>query len=258
MRTICLDVGERRIGVAVSDPLDFTAQGVETIFTKGAQRDAARVRELCAQYETTHILCGLPLNMDGSEGFQAQRVKALAALLTEMGFEVRYQDERLTTRLATGVLLEADVRRSKRKEVVDKLAATYILQSFLDAGGWKEAVLPGKDDKKRFQSEVWHMTENNEWNQDMEIDPENLVELVDDEGNTVHFEHLMSLEHKGKVYICLAPAEPMEDVEDDELVIMRIEQDEEGNDYYTTIESEAELNEVFEKYCELAEADEEE
>ncbi len=211
MRTICLDVGERRIGVAVSDPLDFTAQGVETIFTKGAQRDAARVRELCAQYETTHILCGLPLNMDGSEGFQAQRVKALAALLTEMGFEVRYQDERLTTRLATGVLLEADVRRSKRKEVVDKLAATYILQSFLDAGGWKD-VPAGNGHKKVFQSEVWHMREQDFNEQDMELDPENIVELVDDEGNEVRFEHLMTLEHKGNVYICLAPAEPMEDV----------------------------------------------
>ena len=258
MRVICLDIGEKRIGVAVSDPLDITAQGVETIWVKGTERDVQRVKELCAQYDTTHILCGLPLNMDGSEGFQAQRVKELANRLAELGYEIRYQDERLTTKLATSVLLEADVRRSRRKDVVDKLAATYILQSFLDADGWKEAVLPGKDDKKRFQSEVWHMTENNEWNQDMGIDPENLVELVDDEGNTVHFEHLMSLEHKGKVYICLAPAEPMEDVEDDELVIMRIEQDEEGNDYYTTIESEAELNEVFEKYCELAEADEEE
>ena len=175
--------------------------------------------------------------MDGSEGFQAQRVKALAALLTEMGFEVRYQDERLTTRLATGVLLEADVRRSKRKKVVDKLAATYILQSFLDAGGWKD-VPAGNGHKKVFQSEVWHMREQDFNEQDMELDPENIVELVDDEGNEVRFEHLMTLEHKGNVYICLAPAEPMEDVAEDELVIMRIQQDEEGNDFYATIESE--------------------
>lgn len=257
MRTLCLDVGEKRIGVAVSDPLSLTAQGVETIFTKGAQRDAERVRALCAQYETNHILCGLPLNMDGSEGFQAQRVKVLAELLEGMGFEVRYQDERLTTRLATSVLLEADVRRSRRKEVVDKLAATYILQSFLDAGGWKDASA-GNEHKKVFQSEVWHMNERDFNEQDMEFDPENIVDLVDDEGNEVRFEHLMTLEHKGGVYICLAPAEPMEDVAEDELVIMRILQDADGNDFYSTIESEAELNEVFEKYLEIAEADEEE
>lgn len=257
MRTLCLDVGERRIGVAVSDPLDLTAQGVETIFTKGLKRDAERVRELCAQYETRHILCGLPLNMDGSAGFQAERVKTMAQCLTDMGFEVRFQDERLTTKLAVGILLEADVRRSRRKEVVDKLAATYILQSFLDAGGWKDVPV-GNEHKKCFQSEVWHMSDKEFNDQDMEFDAENIVELVDDEGNEVRFEHLMTLEHKGGVYICLAPAEPMEDVAEDELVIMRIQQDADGNDFYSTIESEAELNEVFEKYLEIAEADDEE
>jgi len=256
MRTICLDVGERRIGVAVSDLLDLTAQGVETIFTKGTQKDAERVAELCRQYETTHILCGLPLNMDGSEGFQAQRVRVLADVLAGMGYEIRYQDERLTTKMATSVLLQADVRRSKRKQVVDKLAATYILQSFLDAGGWKDPVCSGNGNKKVFQSEVWYMSENN--NFDMELDQENIVELVDDEGNEVRFEHLMSLEHEGKIYICLVPVEPMDDVAEDELVIMRILTDEEGNDYYSTIETEEELNAVFEKYLEIAEADDEE
>ncbi len=254
MRVICLDVGERRIGVAVSDPLDLTAQGVETIFCSGLQNDVARVDELCRQYETNRILCGLPLNMNGSEGFQAARVRKMADTLLEHGYEVRFQDERLTTKLATDVLLQADVRRSRRKQVVDKLAATYILQSFLDSGGWKEETRSKDGIKKLFQSEVWHMNEEFN-NQDMEMDAENIVELVDDEGNDVRFEHLMTLEHNGGIYICLAPAEPMEDVEDDELVIMRIIQDEDGNDVYTTIESEEELNAVFEKYLEIAEAD---
>ena len=255
MRVICLDVGERRIGVAVSDPLDLTAQGVETIWTRGDQNDAARVAELCREFETTHILCGLPLNMDGSEGFQAKRVREVAALLTGMGFELRFHDERLTTKLATSVLLEADVKRSKRKDVVDKLAATYILQSFLDAGGWKDPDRGGKR-IQFFQSEVWHMNDN-EKNMDMEVEQENIVQLVDDEGNEVEFEHLMTLEHNGNVYICLAPLEEMEDVAEDELVIMKILQDEEGNDYYASITNEAELNEVFEKYLEIAEADDE-
>lgn len=257
MRVICLDIGERRIGVAVSDPLDITAQGVETIWTKGNEKDAARIQEICRQYDTCHILCGLPLNMDGSEGFQAKRVKVLANLLQDMGYEIRFQDERLTTKMATSVLLQADMRRSKRKEVVDKLAATYILQSFLDAGGWKEPST-GNEHKKVFLSEVWHMNEEKMNGQEMDLEQENIVELVDDEGNEVAFEHLMSLEHKGGVYICLAPLEPMEDVAEDELVIMKILQDEEGNDYYSTIESEEELNEVFEKYLEIAEADDEE
>jgi len=245
VRVICLDVGERRIGVAVTDALDLTAQGVETIWCKGVDNDVARVIELCKQYETDRILCGLPKNMDGSEGFQAQRVRAFANKLTEVGFNIRFQDERMTTKLATGVLLEADVRRSKRKDVVDKLAATYILQSFMDAGGWKQ-------DKKIFLGGIYKMNENHE----LDMQREDVIELIDEDGNEVSFEHLMTLEHNGKVYICLAPIEEMEDVAEDELVIMRIETDAEGNDYYATVDNEAELDAVFEKYLEIAEADE--
>ena len=246
MRVICLDVGERRIGVAVTDALDLTAQGVETIWCKGVENDLARVVELCKEYETDRILCGLPRNMDGSEGFQAQRVRAFAERLMAAGFSIRYQDERMTTKLATGVLLEADVRRSKRKDVVDKLAATYILQSFMDAGGWKE------EKKKIFLGGIYKMSENHELN----MQPTDVVVLIDEDGNEVSFEHLMTLEYEGKSYICLAPIEPMEDVEEDELVIMRIETDEEGNDYYATVDTEEELDAVFEKYLEIAEADE--
>ena len=245
MRVICLDVGERRIGVAVTDALDLTAQGVETIWCKGVENDVARVVELCQQYQTDRILCGLPRNMDGSEGFQAQRVRDFAQKLTGVGYNIRFQDERMTTKLATGVLLEADVRRSKRKDVVDKLAATYILQSFMDAGGWKQ-------DKKNFLGGIYKMSENHE----LDMQSENVIELIDEEGNEVSFEHLMTLEHEGKQYICLAPVEPMEDVEEDELVILRIETDEDGNDCYATVETDEELEAVFEKYLEIVEADE--
>ena len=93
-------------------------------------------------------------------------------------------------------------------------------------------------------------------NHELDMEREDIVELVDDEGNEIAFEHLMTLEHNGKAYICLIPAEPMEDVEEDELVILRIETDADGNDFYATIETDEELNEVFEKYLEIAEADE--
>lgn len=93
-------------------------------------------------------------------------------------------------------------------------------------------------------------------NHELDMEREDVIELVDEEGQEVAFEHLMTLEHEGKAYICLVPVEPMEDVEEDELVIMRIETDEEGNDFYATIDDEAELDAVFEKYLEIAEADE--
>ncbi len=250
MRILCLDIGEKRIGVAVSDALDITAQGVETIWSKGFEHDAARIVELCRQYETNHVLCGLPLSMDGTEGFQAKRIRAFADRLTEDGLLIRFQDERLTTKLATSVLLEADMRRSKRKDVVDKLAATYILQSFLDAGGWRDT-----EKRKIYLRGVWRMNEN--MNHDLDMDREDIVELVDEDGNEVRFEHLMTLENGGKSYICLVPVEPMEDVAEDELVILRIETDDEGNDVYATIDDDEELDAAFEKYLEIAEADDE-
>lgn len=246
MRVICLDVGEKRIGVAVSDLLDLTAQGVETIWTRGFERDAERVVALCKQYETDRVLCGLPRNMDGTEGFQAGRVRQFAQRLTEQGLNVRFEDERLTTKLATSLLIEGDVRRQKRRDVVDKLAATYILQSFLDRGGWRDEA------HKNYLRSVYHMSENNH---ELDMEREDIVQLVDEDGNEVNFEHLMTLEHKGRTYICLVPVEPMEDVEEDELVILRIETDEDGNDYYTSIDDDTELDEVFEKYLEIAEAD---
>ena len=249
MRVLCLDIGEKRIGVAVTDPLDLTAQAVETIWTKGFEKDAARVLELCKQYETDRILCGLPLNMDGSEGFQARHARAFADWLAGKGLQIRFQDERLTTRQARNVLLEADVRRGKRKNMIDQLAATYILQSFLDAGGWRE-----DEGHKIYLRGVWHMSENT--NHDLDMEREDIVELVDEDGNAVRFEHLMTLEHKGKPYICLVPVDEMEDVGEDELVILCIETDADGNDVYATVEDDAELDEVFEKYLEIAEADE--
>ena len=250
MRTLCLDVGEKRIGVAVSDPLDLTAQGVETLWTLGHERDAARVLELCRRFGTNRVLCGLPKNMDGSEGFQAQRVRAFAERLAENGLQIRFEDERLTTKLATSVLIQGDVRRERRKDVVDKLAATYILQSFLDKGGWRDEA------HKIYLRGVYHMSENN--NHELDMEREDIVQLVDEDGNEVEFEHLMTLEHNGNAYICLVPVEPMEDVAEDDLVILRIETDDEGNDVYATVEDDAELDAVFEKYLEIAEADEEE
>ena len=251
MRVLCLDIGEKRVGVAVTDPLDLTAQAVETIWTKGFERDAQRVLELCRRYETDRVLCGMPLNMDGSEGFQAERARAFANYLAQKGLNIRFQDERLTTRQARSVLLEADMRRSRRKEVVDQLAATYILQAFMDGGGWREEEPP-----KICLRGVWHMREN--MNPELDMEQDNVVELVDEDGNAVRFEHLMTLEHNGRQYICLVPLDPMEDVSEDELVILRIDTDDEGNDVYATVEDEAELDAAFEKYLEIAEADEEE
>ena len=122
-RWVALDVGDRRIGIAVSDPLGITAQPVETYTRVGYGPDVRHIAQLAQHYETTRILCGLPRNMDGTQGFQAGKVKEFAAKLEEAGLSVAYYDERMTTVLAEDALLEANMRREDRKKKVDMVAA---------------------------------------------------------------------------------------------------------------------------------------
>ena len=172
-RILALDVGERRIGVAVSDLLGITAQGVETIFTEGLELDLKRVGELARRYETDQLLLGLPMRMSGEEGLQAGRVRAFAGRLSEMGLQVRFQDERLTSVSAERVLTDAGVSRKGRKQVIDKMAAVCILQAFLDAGGWREM---GQSNRETGEREVYRLM-------DGYMEEDNIVELIDDEGN---------------------------------------------------------------------------
>ncbi len=134
MRIMGLDVGDRTIGVAVSDALGWTAQGVEVIRRTSLDRDLARLEELTATYEVTAFVVGLPKNMNGTIGPQGEKVLAFVEKLKHnFGFPVTLWDERLTTVAAQKTLIAADVRRDKRKKVVDKMAAAFILQGFLDS-----------------------------------------------------------------------------------------------------------------------------
>jgi putative Holliday junction resolvase len=134
MRTMGLDVGTRTIGVAVSDELGITAQGVTTIRRVGPKKDVAELKRLIADHSVTRIVVGLPLNMDGTEGPRALASRELGDVLaTETGLPIDYQDERLSTVEAQRVLIAADVSRKKRKGVIDQVAASIILQGYLDA-----------------------------------------------------------------------------------------------------------------------------
>ena len=134
-RVLALDVGDKRIGVAVSDPLGITAQGLETYTRTGdTEKDAEHIAELAKKYEPVRLLFGMPRNMDGSYGFQSEKVKEFAqAVLMVWDGEHAFFDERLTTVSAERVLVEADMDWRKRRKVVDKLAATIILQGYLDS-----------------------------------------------------------------------------------------------------------------------------
>ena len=133
-RALGLDLGTKTIGLAVSDELGFTAQGLETLARRGSRQDLEALQALAAELAVSRFVLGLPLNLDGTEGPRARATRDFGeALAAASGLPVTYQDERLTTQEANRTLLAADVSRRKRKLVVDQLAASLILQGWLDA-----------------------------------------------------------------------------------------------------------------------------
>ena len=136
MRIMGLDVGDKTIGVALRDPMGWTAQGLEVIRRKNdIQEDFQRLLEIIREYGVESILVGLPKNMNGTIGPQGEKVQAFVEQLKkEINLPVKTWDERLSTVAAEKVLLQADVSRSKRKKVIDKMAAAVILQGYLDSG----------------------------------------------------------------------------------------------------------------------------
>ena len=131
-RIVALDVGDARIGVAVSDASRLIASPVEVIHRVGFGPDVKKVQEICRRYDTTLILSGLPLNLNGTEGPQAAKVRLFCEQLEKVGLVVYYQDERLTTVTAENALLEQNMHRAQRRQTVDKVAAAVILQQYLD------------------------------------------------------------------------------------------------------------------------------
>lgn len=138
-KKMALDVGDKTIGVAVSDPLLITAQGIMTIERVGIKKDTTKVMELLKEHDCDTVVVGLPKKLDGTDSIQTEKVyefkERLENKLRSSGMshiQIVYQDERLTTVMAERVLIEADVSRRKRKDVIDKQAAVIILQSYLD------------------------------------------------------------------------------------------------------------------------------
>lgn len=132
-RYIGLDIGTKTIGVSISDPLKIFANGLKTIKRSNIKDDINCITEIINQNDVEKIIVGMPYNMDGSAGPMAQRVMSFVDLLKkETDKEIEYVDERLTTISAERVLIEQKVRRENRKEHIDKIAANFILQSYLD------------------------------------------------------------------------------------------------------------------------------
>ena len=132
-RILGIDVGDKRIGVAVTDPLQITAQGVMTLKRKTRDDDLEAFRDLIAKYENKKVVAGLPLNMDGSESAQTRKTVNFCQFIKKrLDVEIIYIDERLTSSWSEKVLIEGNVSRENRKDYIDMLAAQIILQSYMD------------------------------------------------------------------------------------------------------------------------------
>lgn len=251
-RVLCLDVGDRRIGLALSDGLGITAQPLETYHRVGYGPDVAYLGQLIQRQGVDMFLLGLPLNMDGSQGGQVQKVKDFAQQLVKLGLPIHYWDERMTTQTAERTLIAAGVRRQDRKQVVDKVAAAVILQAFLDAGGLKS---PSHEPLAIWGNEDKNMADNMNLDDELLEEDSGLVELVDEDGQTVQFEHLMTVEHEGDHYVVLTEVSEDEQSEEAEVLILKIEQDDQGEDCYVTVEDDEVQQAVFDKFVAAYEED---
>ena len=228
------DIGDRRIGVAFSDPFGEYAIPSDTYFRTGNLREDARaIAALAEGRGASRIVCGLPLNADGTESEQTLKTRKFVAALQELtSLPVEFEDERYTTRAARNDLnaMGISVKKDKKKKAVDSLAAAYILESRL-ARAKKE--LKMKEEREDYDEE------------------NSVVELVDEEGNKTRFEHIMTFEYKGEWYAALTPereAVESEEEEDDEIAIFRIA-GEEDDETLEQLEDEALLDEVFAEFC---------
>ena len=239
-RIVAFDVGDRRIGVAVSDPFNGYAMPLDTYFRTGnVKEDISALLSIVEQEGAGTIVCGLPVNADGTYSVQTEKTERfLSALRERTTLPVVTEDERYTTREARGDLLLMGIsqRKDKKKKNVDSLAAAYILESYLKKLNKGDKDMNMKEDHNDYE------------------DDENIVELVDEEGNKERYEHLATIEYKGEWYACFTPetqpeeSDEEDDEEGDEVVIFRIVGEEE-DEHLETVEDDALLDEVFAEFC---------
>ena len=248
-RVLGLDVGDKRIGVAVSDETRLIASPYCVIQSVGWGPDSRKIADIMRETGAELIVSGLPYNMDGSLGFQAKKVQDFLRVVEGLGFPVEWIDERLTTVTAQNALIEGGMRREDRRSHVDKVAAAVILQAWLDRqrtsdNETQEKEQPMADSEKNLPMEDGGENDN---------ELPDIIELTDDDGNVTRFEYMTTIDYEGELYVALMLADEEEEDEEEEgnVVILKIEQDENGEDIYVSIEDEALADAVFQKFLEM-------
>lgn len=241
-RKMCLDLGETRIGIAFSDLSCVIANGYETYHSsKNRVKDIQYILELYKQKECDALVLGLPLNMDGSEGERAAHARSFGVAVQKQcpDIEIIFQDERWSTVSAEKSLIEGGMRRDKRKEVVDKVAATLILQAYLDK-------FNKKGEKKMENKPIDYMEE------------EEIITFVDEDGTEVEYILLAEIDYGEKQYAVLQPAELPEGMEEDEVVICEIILNDDEEEEMVFVEDDEIADAIVDEYNRILESIEEE
>ena len=262
-RYLCLDIGDKRIGIAVSDPFNSYALPVNTYHRKNLKTDLAFMKDLAKEKAATAIVCGLPVNFDGTASVQTEKARFFIERLKETtGLTVYSVDERCTTVEAEETLISQGKSRAERKAVVDSLAAANILQGFLNEKNQKELKMD-KENKKHHcdcgceEHEHVHGEHCDCGEEDCDCCADDeIVELTTDDGKKLKFYFVGTIEYKGKNYSAFEPAEQIDGIEDDDLIIFELSGDDEETAELLPIEDEGLLNEVFEEFCRVLDEDE--
>ncbi|MBR5388771.1 MAG: Holliday junction resolvase RuvX [Clostridia bacterium] len=256
-RFLCLDIGDKRIGVAVSDPFNAYALPVETYRRQNLKLDLTKIGEYVKDKCATAIVCGLPVNFDGTASIQTQKAKFFIDRLKEtLKIPVYSVDERCTTVEAEETLKAQGKSRQEIKSAVDSLAAAEILKGFLNE--YNKSLKKGEEkmEKEHKHGKGCDCGCEDEVHEHCDCGCEDeIVELTTDEGKKLKFYVVGTIEYKGKTYSAFEPAEEIEGLEEDDLVIFELSgEDEEAE--LLPIEDEALLDEVFQEFCKALDEEE--
>ena len=238
-RVIAFDIGDKRIGVAISDPFNEYAMPCETYIRLGRfWEDVGNIAKIAEEKGVGTIVCGMPIFTDGTASEQTEKTqKFIDALKEKTSLPIELEDERFTTREARWTQMQAGMKRQNYKKTVDSIAASYILEGYLQRKK-QEKMQKEKEMSKDFEQEEYE---------------ENIIELEDEEGNTVSFLHVGTIQYKGEWYCFFQKAEPETEEEEDEVVIYHLVG--EGEDQVLQpMEDDQLMDEVFAEFCKEYEA----
>ncbi|MDR3185468.1 MAG: Holliday junction resolvase RuvX [Christensenellaceae bacterium] len=256
MRVIAIDVGDKRIGIATSDPLGIIANGYETYHRKNIKDDMIHIVELCKNNDANTIVVGMPYTLDGSEGEQAKKTREFVKTLAKYtDINVEYIDERFTSVIAGRSLVKCGLKSIERKQVIDKVAATIILQDYLDK----------KNKKINEELEMADKKVNDEMNES-ESETTNVVVFLDEDGNEQEFEEIAFFEYSGKYYSALSEykrddektdTEETDENEEEEtaLLFAEVKDDENGDENYEIVDDDDLLDNLYTEFLSLIEKD---